>query len=692
MLKKFILFLMLSAVLPLSAFTAFENGRWNADIVTPEKPNQSEAFAAKELQYHFEKMTGKKPQIITEKEKSEVKYHFYIGGTKAAAKAGINKKSLAMDSRIIRTVKDGIIFAGGDRDGKHVGNQWSTTCHGTLYAVYDYLEHDLGVLWIWPGELGEVIPARKVLKIGKIDRVGQEKLMARRLRVGRPDAKRLTGWKSLKNREKFFADQALFLIRHRMGANVNLYQGHSFSRFWRTYGKKHPEYFAMLPNGKRETMIGDKAGEYITMCVSTPALHKLIVQNWKVSPERKTAATPWQSILNVCENDSPGMCICDNCRAWDADDPRFATSEYWGKKKDPLTRAGRFYRLARVKWGEEGDSTKVIEPPSLSDRYAKFYMAVLKEAQKIDPNVKVFGYAYANYLDEPKETKLDKNIILCYVASIGFPYSSEDSANLRRQVSGWRKAGIESIVLRPNYLLMGGNMPINSGRRIAEDFAFIARNGMIGTNFDSLTGVWANQGAMLYTLARIHRAPGLGYEKSIAEYCSAFAPAEKEIRAYVDFWEKFCNTITDAQFRKACAANPDRAGNSGGGHRNYPTVIADLYPAKVFVQANKLLDAASKRASGNALALKRIDFLRKGLRDAELTRNCRAAEKLWKSKSAKAERIKLRDKFNAEFQKLVKYRASVEVDGICNYSHYTVNEAASLGWPHKSTKINQKKK
>ena len=690
MLKKFLFFLMLCASFALSAFTAFENGKWKADIITPVKPNQSEAFAAKELQYHLFKITGKKPQIITEKQKSSQPYHFYIGGTQAAAKAKINKKSLAMDSRVIRTVKDGIIFAGGDRDGRSVGHQWSATCHGTLYAVYDFLEHDLGVLWLWPGELGEVIPQKKVLKIGRIDRSGKEHLMARRLRVGRPNAKRMTGWKKLENRTKFFADQDLFLIRHRMGANVNLYQGHAFAKYWKTYGKEHPEYFAMLTNGKREPLIGDKAGDYITMCVSNPDLHKLIVKNWKISSERRTAATPWQALINVCENDTPGMCICDNCRAWDAKDPRFATSEYWGKKKDPLTRLGRFHRLSKVKWGEDGDATKVISHPSMSDRYAKFYMAVLKEAQKVDPEAKVFAYAYANYVDEPKETKLDKNVILCYVASIGFPYSAEDSVVLRRQVTGWRKAGVENFILRPNYMLMGGNMPLNYGRRIAGDFAFFARNGMIGTNFDSLTGVWANQGAMLYTLSRIHRAPGTGYEKSVKEYCSAFAPAEKEIRAYVDFWEKFSTSITDEQFRKACSANPDNSGNSGGGHRNFPTIIADIYPENLFVQANLLLDKASKRAAENPIVLKRIDFLRKGLRDAELTRNCRAAEKLWKSKSSKAERIQLRNKFNAAFQKLVQYRASVEADGICNYSHHTPKEAASLGWRHKSVKLKNK--
>ena len=333
--KHILLLLLLFFTLSLSAFTLFENGKWKADIVTPANPNQSEAFAAKELQYHLEKMTGIQPVVITETQKSIHPFHFYIGGTKAAAKAGINKKSLAMDSRIIRTVKDGIIFAGGDRDGKHVGNQWSATCHGTLYAVYDYLEHDLGVLWLWPGELGEVIPKKKVLKIGKIDRSGKEHLMARRLRVGRPDAKRMHGWKKLENRTKFFADQDLFLIRHRMGANVNLYQGHAFSKYWRTYGKEHPEYFAMLPNGKREPLIGDKAGDYITMCVSNPDLHKLIVKNWKISSERRTAATSWQALVNVCENDTPGMCICDNCRAWDAKIPALPSLITGERKKIP---------------------------------------------------------------------------------------------------------------------------------------------------------------------------------------------------------------------------------------------------------------------------------------------------------------------------------------------------------------------
>ncbi len=681
--------------LQLSAFTAFDRGKWQADIIIPDNPVQAEAFAANELKYHLGKMLGVKPAIIKESQKSALPYHFYIGNTAAARAAGIDKSKFAMDHHQIKNVNDGVIFIGGDRDGKSVGHAWSAACQGTLYAVYDYLEKDFGVKWLFPGELGEVIPQRDTLVVGKLDRSGKEPLVARRMRVsGNSTSPKMLGWRKQSNRKKFFAEQELFLVRHRMGATEILFHGHAFADYWRAYGKTHPEYFSLLPNGKREPLKGDPVGEYITMCVSNPDLHKLIVKKWKNSITRANKNNP--PLINLCENDTPGMCLCDNCRAWDADDPRFAASEYWGKKRDPLTRRGRFIRLARVKWGEDGDQRDVrkSEPPSLSDRYSKFYMAVLKEAKKINPNARAIAYAYANYAAAPQETKLDKDIILNFVPNTGFPYSDEDTAFIRTQIVNWRKAGIKEFVFRPNYMLMGANMPINLGRRITRDFTFAYRNGMVGTNFDSLTGAWANQGMMLYALIRLHRQPEFTYEDAFKEYCSIFAPADKEIAAYLNFWEEFSTSITDAGFRKICAQNPDRFGNFGGGNANFFTVTAALYPPAIFAKANKLLDAASRRAAGNKLVLKRIDFLRKGLRDAELTRNCRAAQKAWQmtDKANKAERTRLRNQFRNAFQVMIDYRASIEDESICNFSHFALKEQYSTGWPHKTINLNSKKK
>ena len=695
--RKTLITLALLCVLQLCAFTAFENGKWSADIITPDNPNHAEDFAAKELQYHLGKALGKKPAIIKESQKSSLPYHFYIGGTKAAAACGVDKSKLAMDSRIIRSVKDGIVFVGGDRNGQSVGHQWSVACQGTLYAVYDYLENDLGVKWIWPGELGEVIPARTKLEVGKIDRSGIEPLVARRMRESgySSNVKTITGWSSVDAWRKFMETQHLFLIRHRMGASVNLFHNHGFDSYWKTYGKIKPELFSLLTNGKREPLKGDPPGQYITMCVSNPELHKIIIQKWRSSiPRRK--ASPYTYMINLCENDSPGMCLCANCRAWDAPDPAFATSEYWGKKQDPLTRSGRFHRLSKVKWGEEGDKVVMQRQPSLSDRYAKFYMAVLKEAKKIDPNAKVIGYAYANYTQPPVETKLDKDVVLNMVPGTGFPYSQEDSNNIRGMITGWRKAGIKEFVFRPNYMLMGGNMPMNLGRIICGDFSFAAKNGMIGTNYDSLTGAWANHGMMLYALISLHRQPDLSYDQMMKDYCDIFAPADKEIAEYIKFWEEFSSSITDAEFLKLCSENKDRFGNLGGGHSSFYLVSAALYPRKLFVQANAILDKAEKRAKGNAVVLKRIAFLRKGLRDAELSRNCSAAYKAWQLAKAqnrpRPERVKLSTEFKKAFNAMAAFRASVEGDMVANYGHFATYEKYHASWPHKMIKVETKKK
>ena len=665
----------------LGAFTAFENGKWQADIILPDRPDHAEIFAADELQYHLGKMLGVKPAIVRESGKSAQSWHFYIGNTSAARAAGIEKKKLALDSHRIKTVKDGIVFVGGDRNGLRVGNHWSAACQGTLYAVYSYLENELGVKWIWPGELGEVIPVRSKLETGSIDRAGQEPLTARRMRVA--GRKAPCGWTTQENRDRFIADQDLFLIRHRMGASENLFYGHAFGKFWRKYGKTHPEFFALLINGKREPLRGDPAGEYITMCVSNPGLHQEIIRFWEQEFKSKKNADP--PLINLCENDTPGMCICEQCRAWDAPDPRFAESDYWGKKKDPLTLRGRFYRLSSVKWGEDGDKATIIsEPPSLSDRYAKFYMAVLKKARQIHAKARVIAYAYANYTDAPRETGLDKDVILVFVPGTGFPYSERSSAVIRKQIDGWCAAGIRKFVFRPNYMLLGGNMPYNAGRIIIRDFAYAADKGMIGTNFDSLTGVWANQGITLYSLIRAHRQPDFGYEKSLKEYVSAFAPAEKEISGYLEFWEKFTASVSEAKYRKICTENPDDRGNAGGGFRSFYSVSADLYPPEIFIRAGKLLDAASRQAAGNGRTLKRIDFLRKGLKDAELTRNCRAAEKQWKNCKDPGQKRELKKKFLTAFQTMTDFRKSVETDQVCNYGHFAVYERTYNGLGHKN--------
>ena len=40
---------------------------------------------------------------------------------------------------------------------------------GTLLAVYNFLDCQMGVRWLWPGKLGEVVPKVSTIRIGNLD-------------------------------------------------------------------------------------------------------------------------------------------------------------------------------------------------------------------------------------------------------------------------------------------------------------------------------------------------------------------------------------------------------------------------------------------------------------------------------------------------------------------------------------------
>ena len=114
------------------------------------------------------------------------------------------------------------------------------------------------------------------------------------------------------------------------------------------------------------------------MCVSQPGLWKTIVEKWAAS------RSPGDPFIKLGENDNPGMCTCPKCMAWDESDVPDA---------ERLARAKQAYAKGDWKWFNALGS--------LSDRYAKFYLAVQKEAEKIDPNATVLGFAYENYVSAP---------------------------------------------------------------------------------------------------------------------------------------------------------------------------------------------------------------------------------------------------------------------------------------------------
>ena len=673
-------------------FLVASNGVPKADIVIPAKPLDAVMYAADELKYHLDKVFGADFKIITEDAcvGNGMLCHFFLGDTKAAKAAKVSGRELKPDERYLKRVSNCLYLIGRDSDIKRsdIPNTRTVRSLGTLYAVYDFLETELNVMWIWPGETGEVIPRRQSFAVGALERGGIEPL-DERFFYGTLGGEKI-GFSSSEAFERYFDAQTKFLVRHRHGRRVNTVACHAFGDWWKRFGKDHPEYFNLLPDGTRRPLHNPTL---VTMCCAEPGVWHQKVADWNEwwqKTGRKDGYEPW---VNCCENDSAGLCTCAKCRAWDPPDPRFKQHPYWTggltrefldslwKEKGPHHGEWALsWYVGDNRWDipEHDSNVKPVAP--LSDRYANFYNHIQAEVAKYEPCARVVGYAYENYVEAPQMTKVDPRVIIDYVPRSYLPYDRTESEFFRKHWMGWKKAGVKDFIYRPNYMLACGGYPLDQGPRILADFAFAYTNGMRSCMFDSLRGSWAAHTLMDYALIRAMRDPLHGYDQAREEVLSAFGKARTEIAEYLDGIRAHSAHWTFADIRKMSWANHTGA-QGGGSFGNCGAILGEYFDDRFFADGYSMLDKAEKAADGDTAVIARIGFLRKGLRNTELTRIVRIAQKEWQ-KSGGNEREKA--VFDAAFKAMNDYRTSVEGDFVCNFADSARNERNGMKWPHRN--------
>jgi hypothetical protein len=622
--------------LPSAALDLAQNGKPVASIVIPVQPLPVESYAAKELQYHVEASTGARLAIVSEDEDIPSGAHVYLGNCKAAKAAGADPSDLPGNGYVVRTVGEDLYIAGKDSPGDPLG---MNTHAGTLFGVYDLLENNMGVRWLWPGKLGEVIPAQKDLTLPSLSASVRPLLWFKEWRTGLENqcggelVGTLADYSSEAKYQHYIQDENQWLRRQRFGRSVQLSYGHAFSDWWEKYGTTHPEYFRMLPNGKRGTESTDRDDfQYISMCVSQPALWKKMVEDWKArgAPE----------FINVCENDGWAGCACPNCMAWDVPDPT-----------DGIDFNTRLEAAKKVHAGQDGNPELwMLKLGSLSDRYAKYAEAVRTEAAKLRPDVKAVMYVYDNYRKPPVSTKLNPNVLCGEVPPGIFPYNRKESDLFRKDWEGWAKTGC-SLFLRPNYTLQGHNLPVFYARTVGEDLKFAMRNSMKGADFDSLTGQYATQGPSLYVLAKMLNHPEASVEGVIDEYCAAFGPARDAVKEYFNYWES--------------VSGRDDVPNADT--RFLRQVATKIYTPEVMRNAWAIMQRARKAAAGDELAATRVEWLAKGLQHADLTL---IAQRTFEASRQSGDNTEL----NKAWQALKDFRRQNEDLGLANYSGLTSME------------------
>lgn len=550
-----------------TGLTLVQDGKPTSVIVTNGRPMDGQVVAAEELQEHLRLMSGATVPIFKENElPADVtgKVLILIGNSNLAGQQGVDTSMFEPESFIVKTTGNALLLVGEDSGG-------SNSRTGSLWAVYDFLQDQLGCRWIWPGEIGRVVPRTSTVAVSELDIQETPTIKIRGFRPAAQEKHRVQYEQEGLGRflefgstyEQISEDEAVWLRRMRMGRSFKLSYGHAFTDWWEKYKDEQPDVFALRSNGIRGPRKASQP-DFVKMCVSNPKLWEM-----QLEPIRKYASEGARGLwLNSCENDgSGGFCVCDRCRAWDAD-PNAALSS-----------------LPPIEDGSDVDGARddVDLPESLSDRYARWYNELAKRAREIDPDSKVVTYAYSRYRSPPtKVDRLESNIWVGYVGFNAYPRPEAYRKLSTDEWFGWSDRGA-TVFLRTNALFyFGEGAPYVATRQMAADLQFQVKNGLRATDYDNLQGYWATSGPSYYVLARMLWDTDADPERVVDEFYESFGPMKAIVKEYYDYWEEYTERLGHSpKFFDLTRADRLRA---------YPAIYNDA----VISSARRILDKARR--------------------------------------------------------------------------------------------------
>jgi len=255
-------------------------------IVVPEQPTSQEDFAARDLNAHIEKLTGKGLPFVADGALGE-QVPIVVGNcpkTLRKLRVRVDTKGLGLEGIAIRTKGPALVLAGNQR--------------GVLYAVYTFLEDYCGCRWFTPD--CTVIPKTGTFDIGELN---VRHIPPLELRSTDYPCSRPADW-AVRNKLNGTQTQ----LDERRGGKID------YSHFVHTFNSilnpdqhfaTHPEYFSEI-KGKRQ-------GGRTQLCLTNPEvleIAKKTVRKW-------IQEAPKATIFSVSQNDWANYCECPKCKALD---------------------------------------------------------------------------------------------------------------------------------------------------------------------------------------------------------------------------------------------------------------------------------------------------------------------------------------------------------------------------------------
>ena len=365
------------------------------EILVRKGAKATTAFAAAELSRYAQQVFERPfPCVPTaDLDRACVLVLTKMGGA-AALPAGLAERAAALgpDGFVIRTVPNGIVFAGGSP-------------RGLLFGVYTFLEQCLGCRWYYPSPEDQIVPQHGVTLLDKLVAKGIDAaetpdfiFREREVRDCRPMTdvtddriiEQIDWWAKLRmncflvnfhyaHDEKLWARWKKRLIPEikKRGLLLGIGEHGSYRLFLnpKTYAKDHPDWYCELGGRRIDDMTVPNTRKPAQFCTSNEEAVRTYLDAF-VSFAR---ANPEIDVYYPAPNDGGAWCKCARCR-----------------KK------------------------------SVADRYLELDNRIAEALCAVRADYRVLHLAYANHRLPPKHTKPHPNVdvdVACWGRDFAYPLS-----------------------------------------------------------------------------------------------------------------------------------------------------------------------------------------------------------------------------------------------------------------------------
>jgi hypothetical protein len=363
----------------------------------------------------------------------------------------------------------------------------------TEFAVCDFLEREIGVRWLFPGELGEHVPAHRNLCVAGPDRISQPTYISRIF--------------YLRGRDGYVQGSSAWTRRNRAHSRIEFH--HNISKLVPvSWGRSHPEFFPLL-NGERYLPQRANQDDW-HLCYAADGVAQAMADLLKRNIERYPQ---YGSIsLGVSDGGADTYCQCADCLA--------------ARPANQLNSLGYHH---------------------YSDPYYRWINDVLDRVTAAHPNMLFGGLAYREVADPPSFQVHDNHVPYLTYELLQWAVPDRREA-WRQQVLAWsdkaKRWGHYEYMFGEQYMLIPRIYP----HAVADYLRFAAEHGAISF-YAETTGMHAHTmsyaGPQAYIVLRLLWDPAADVDALLHDWCAA--AVGPEAAPYLEAYFRHCERIWTQQ-------------------------------------------------------------------------------------------------------------------------------------------------